>query len=379
MFSEKKILLYEPYYDRSGHFKKYYHLYFDRIKKSGLTPLGIIGKYSSDTTSNDTYIFKLNDRSKFTRIFSNFFGYRKLKLAHTRSESKLIHLLDFEILTLATFLLFNYQKLRKTKIVLSLHSTNYFNSSNNLFINLYSIFAKFAYKLLDKLFDVLIVTNGSIITNNFTKFVELKRTRIVTSSWGSDIKPSLHLKKKKNSFLFLGIIRRDKNPDYLIREMAKINKNFSLTIAGHLSGYTEEEFRNIISKSNIPEYKVNLQPGFLSSATYLNLLETHQYIILPYKPFNQSSSGPLIDAIQTQTLPIVSNFGERGYIVNKNKIGFGFDFQKNHLSEIIREILLNPESEKINSYTKNIKKIGPSYTWDFVLDTLITKDKIYED
>lgn len=386
---DSSIILYQPYYNSTGHFKDFFHLYDDYLIQNGQKIYGVIGTFSGKTDGlNEERIkaFKSYSGHRFKRIIVNYAGFRQVKnLLHLR-KVKAIHFLDYEILSLSSYLMSHRKTFQKAKIVLTQHSVNNLTARTyaNPLLKGYHKLARKAFQFLDQNFDLTIVTNGEWITRSLRNFYRSDNTRFVTSTWGAH--PPVGFKDKTqapfNSFLYLGIIRKDKNLEYLLGQFAKIQSSYKLTIAGKPLDYTEKEIRDLVESSGIPEKQVELNLGYIDYEKYLNYLASNQYLVLPYNSSNKSNSGPLIQAIQYECIPIVSNYGERGRIVESNECGYTFKFEaENALSHLIDEIILNSKDKQkanLQIYQNKLREIKPNFQWENILHQQIQVKQIYD-
>lgn len=375
----EKILLFQPYYDLKGHFKTFFDVHIHHLSKNDIECFYVLGREIEIKKKDQVNQYKYNSSNKILRILSSYNGFKKVRKISRDNNIPVIHFLDFEIVILCFFLMMNGSFFSNKKLVFTLHSVNYLQKgSNGLFRSLYRKLIIYSYRYLDLKFKLDIVTNGETLTDCFNSEVGLKRNRIVTSSWGTEeINPRISLdNKKKNSFLFLGIIRRDKNIEYLLDEFSKVTKDFTLTIAGTPSGYDNDVLVELINDSGIPKDQIETHLTFLDEQDYENLLARNKYIVLPYKKENKSSSGPLIQALQFNVIPIASDYGERAEIIRKSNMGYTFQFDKNiGLGEIVNQILGGTIDEE--EVLKNIKTYKDIFLWKNIIERLIHQFDVY--
>lgn len=373
-----KVLLYEPYYDRKGHFKEYLNVFRENLVSNGINVYELVGisKYKPNDTFN---YFKYYNFNKITRLLSNLLGIRKLKMISNKNSINVIQFLDVEIMILFISVFFNRRFYKNKRIIITQHSANFFvNPKDNFVLYLYRKVTKVAFQYLEKNIDLKVITNGKYIAEQLVKFYSLNKKTVIESWWGAK-KNNLLTKqfKENNTFLFFGIIRKDKNIEFLLGSFSKIKGNYKLIIAGYPQDYSKEEIKNLIQKYKIKKENIEFHLKFLKESEIKDILSKSKYIIIPYKKDNVSNSGPLIMGLQFNCIPIVSDYGERGYIVEKYKLGYSFKFTSNctKLTQILHKCLLDNElhNEKIN----NILKSKDIFTWDNIIKKLIFNDKIY--
>jgi len=378
----KKIILFQPYYDLEGHFKSLLEIYRNTLTNIGFNCYCVLGRSRKNKSIDSDTVYKSIQKNKLLRILSSYLGLRKVGKVAQNNNIGTIHLLDFEIVILGMFLRFNKNLFSEKKIVLTLHSVNYLRGDHSFLKKLYKHLIIWSYQYLDKNFNADIITNGETLTSYFQSQIRFKNTRIITSSWGArkvNISQQRKLiERKKNSFLFLGIIRRDKNLEYLLDQFSTIDNDFTLTIAGMPFEYDIKTLTSLVENSGINSDRIKTYFEFIDNTQYQNLLLSHQYLVLPYSSENKSSSGPLIQALQYELIPIVSNYGERGSIVKKNGIGYTFEFETSSksLTEIVESISSN-NSEDYDFYLDRIRHVKQDFQWENIIKKLIYDSKIY--
>ena len=375
-----KVLFFQPFYDLKGHFKPFLKTHERILTSSGFDCFHVIGRDSKQKIEDTSSEYYYNGSNKIIRLLSTYRGLKKIKEVCRKQNIEIIHFLDFEIIVLCFFMFLNQRFFSKKKLILTLHSVNYIQKDvTGIHNTIYRKLIIYCYRYLDSAFTVDIVTNGDTLTDTFNSQVGLKHSRVITSNWGTEEANStvdLH-QKKQDSFLFLGIIRRDKNIEYLLEQFSNIQSDYILTIAGMPFGYEKKELNKLIKYSGIPDKKLKTHLDFLDDQDYESLLSSHKYIVLPYKETNKSNSGPLIQALQYNIIPIVSDYGERAQIVNKFSLGYTFKFHHGaNLSSIIQHILKDEDSQE-QIYLDNIIAKKDSYLWKNILEKLIQYHKIY--
>ncbi len=375
----KKVLLFQPYYDLKGHFKDFTEVFKHHLTENNIHCFEILGRESEIKGRLPVNQYLYNGKNKAMRILSTYTGLKKVKEVSKRNKVDNIHFLDFEIVILSFFLRLNQSFFSDKKLVFTLHSINYLQKNGTgLFRKFYRKQIIYSYRYIDSKFSFDIVTNGKTLTDCFNSEVGLKRNRVITSSWGTKkVSADINLStKKKNSFLFLGIIRRDKNIEYLLNEFSKVSEDFTLTIAGVPSGYDRNVLTALINESGIPENRIETHLRFLDEKDYENLLAENKYIVLPYKKENRSSSGPLIQALQYNVIPIASDYGERAEIIRKSNLGYTFKFDNAiGLGEIVNQILDGDTNEE--KIFKNIETYKNTFLWENIIEKLIHQFDVY--
>lgn len=153
-------------------------------------------------------------------------------------------------------------------------------------------------------------------------------------------------------FLFFGGIFSYKQLDLLIQSCEELYQtgytHFSLTIAGNGSFW--EHCKTLIKHPEI----FNCQIHFIPNNEIPNLMNSHHFLILPYKDATQS--GPLMNAYQYHLPVVVSNIQGLTEYVTNNKTGFVIEenTQQSLVRTLIKCIDLNDKQYK--DLVENLKK-----------------------
>jgi glycosyltransferase involved in cell wall biosynthesis len=369
------IIIYQPYYSRIGHFKSFFDNLFSYLSRNIYCDIwGYIGvnERININTKIKQHIYK--SKNKYIQILLTFFGLNKVYTISNKNNLQFIQILDYEIVTLSLVTLLNYFRIKNKHLILHQHSINSYK--NKSFPGrVYSFLSKCSFKVLSRLFNVTFLTNGERISDYLIKHVT-KSTSVHTGGWGSDYEPC-NLKPRRNSFLFIGILRKDKNLEYLINSINKLDFGINVTIAGYPQDYCFETLNTTV---NSLDNHHNIQTFFkyLDVAEMRELYAEHEFLMIPYGKENQSNSGPLIDGLMFSCIPIVSNYGERGHIISTNNIGITFQFEEDHslTNAIVKACdLKDSEREKMRDM---IFQFAETVNWDYIFNSYINTFKVYE-
>lgn len=380
MTDERPILLYQPYCDQIGHFKEFHAIWREYLLTQDYVVLSVLG--TTEIPPDETTVtFSNTSTSRTRQILRTLHGLR-LAFRHARRvRARAIYIQDFEITTfmLARWL-FGY-RLPVQRICLHQHAGNFHPSpGDSRFFKLYRSITRRLYTVLLGDPRVRIIANGSHIAQALRSYTHHGNdASVLDSNWGTQVQSlGVESVKRPNSFLFAGIIRSDKNLDYLLREFAQLPAGKAhLHIAGIPFDYTADEIRVKISQSAIPAENITFEPSFFTAQEWADRFRASEFIIIPYRASNQSSSGPLIDALQFGCIPIVSDYGERGYITRTYDLGLRFDFEQTPLREILG-LVCSPEFDP-TPYRERIRSVKSQFTWSFILHDLTHQKKIFHD
>lgn len=370
-----RVLLYQPYYSDPGHFRDFFRLYFDHLAERGSACHGILGVNDEMAASEprSATLFKRSFPQRRLRMLDNITGLRKLLQAAKASNQEVdaIQLLDVEIILLTIFVFFNRRYFKKKRVVVNLHSINHLSGNNKgVLRTMYAALVKRGYRYLERTLSLRVVTNGAFLTEFMVTHGFLKDQTVITSAWGSpdlqkELAPEL---KEDHTFLFLGMIRKDKNPEYLLDQFSKVDGACKLIIAGMPRDYTRQQMQQMIEYSGIDRDKLELYLDYLSTDRMYELYNRARYLVLPYTKSNVSSSGPLVTALQFNCIPIASDYGQRAQIIRQYQCGhlFGLD-EEDALSRLVEELL----QQNRNPLTSEIKEAKRNHQWGHIISRLV--------
>ncbi len=376
-----KILLYQPYYHFPGHFRSLFGTFHAELIKLGYSCVGLIGILRTDPIVKSSHItsFKCLFKNRTLRILNNVIGLSRLQKIIRTESVQAVHFLDIEILLLYLFVRLGILKLNSLRVVITQHSINRIRSDHtSLTHRIYRRLIHHSYNYLDRNLDLIVLTNGKNISAELVANGYLSEKKVITTWWGSSYNSvSNNLQEKRpNSFLLYGILRKDKNLDFLLENFSKVNRPYILHIAGYPRDYSRNQIDLLIEKYKIPQECISWELGYLSDSRITELLATSQYILLPYSSDNLSNSGPMMDAIQFGCIPIVSGYGERLEFIQRFDLGYIFFYEKKpSLCDILNQCLAN--SDQSTYYQELINQKKKQFTWATIITKLVRREKIY--
>lgn len=373
----RKILLYQPYMDEIGHFAFFFELWRDHLTASGFEVTGLVGFAKEPDTAPDTDYFVNPVKGRFTRILGTVKG---LSRAFRLAEERRIHVLyiqDFEIITLSIAMWMNRRRAAGRRIVLHQHAGNFeVQASESRLLHLYRRLTRFLFRRLLRMPEVRIIANGVSIAEGLARYTGVGAPTVIASTWGTQ--PGAPIAPKEaNTFLFAGILRSDKNLELALASLSNhLDADWKLIIAGRPFDYSADRIHAMIRDAGIPDDRVETHLRFIPDAEWATFFSRAEYVLIPYKALNQSNSGPLIDALQYDCIPIVSDFGERGDLVKRFGIGYAFDFERRPLAELLRGLLAEGHSNA--EVVKAIRSVKEDFTWPKILRDLTGKHRIFD-
>lgn len=343
--------------------------------------IGLIGILRNEPSLHkpDITSFKCHFKNRTLRILNNISGLTRLNKIVKDETVEAVHFLDIEILLLYIFVRCHLLGLKGIRVVITQHSVNRIRTDRkSLFHRFYRALIHHAYNYLEKNLDLLVLTNGLHITSELTTKGFLAEKSVITAWWGSKYDSSLYAtqKKKTNSFLVYGILRKDKNLDFLFHNFSKLSHPYTLHIAGYPRDYSREQLESLIAKYQIPADQIVLELDYLPEERVAALLSTSQYILLPYSSDNLSNSGPMIDAIQFDCIPIASGYGERLEFIRKFGLGLLFYYDSSPTLFDVLEKCQN-DDHPVREISSLIKERKRQFTWANIISDLINQKKIY--
>jgi glycosyltransferase involved in cell wall biosynthesis len=384
----RPILLYQPYCDQIGHFKDFHAIWRKYLESQQIPVISVLG--TTEIARNDsTVVFANTSENRILQILRTIRGLRLAFKHARRTRARAIYIQDFEIATFTLARGFFGRKLSAERICLHQHAGN-FNTSpaDSLVTRLYRNLTRWMYISLLRDPRVRIIANGSNIAHELRVYTRnVNDAGVIDSNWGTNVGGAENrspdngtqagpIIKKPNTFLFAGIIRKDKNLEYLLSEFAQLPAGSAhLLIAGKPFDYTPSEIELLIQQAGIPAENVRFLPSFFTPDEWADMFRAAEFIVIPYRAANQSSSGPLIDALQFNCIPIVSDYGERGYITRSYNLGLCFDFERRPLRDVLKQVTSDDFDR--TEYQQRIASLKSQFTWSYILHDLTHQKAIF--
>jgi len=323
--------------------------------------------------NNDSYI-KSNKNISIKRIITYFNPFSWIKTSFL-VKTKIVHAQWWSLpLAPIYIIIFSILKLRKKKIILTVHNVSFHESI---------IFDKFLTKMVFPFVDIFIAHSKENI-KKLEKSFGIRRDKIIIVPMGvhSMYSDSIISKKKAKRFLnlpinkkillFFGNIREYKGIDDLIKAFSVVNKKIKdsmLLIAGE-PWIKWNKYQNLIKKYKL-ENKIRIHLHYIPKSEVNFFFSASDLVVLPYKFFDaQSGIGNIALAFNKPI--VVTNVGGLSELV-RDKRAIAKPNNYKNLSEVIMRIL--EDKKLIKSLSEDSKKLSRIYSWDRIAKKTI---KIYE-
>lgn len=298
--------------------------------------------------------------------FKSYLYYRKILRSNSIKKGSLVYIMDYDVFPLP--FLVNGLFHKGGSIFLWIHSAK-FKSKDKLYF-LYKKVFKIFFKYLVQSKIEKVVVNGEYIKMILQTELNLPDNLIQIIQYPSAIKykplskkvarDKLGLDDNEKVVLFFGMLRKDKNIEFLIEQLAKCNNVPKLLIVGSEASVTRYEIQYWIKHYNLENYFLDL--NYISEQKMALYYSASDLLILTYELESGSQSGPLSLAREFLLPALVSDVGEIGYYVRENKIGY-----------VANPLKLNSFSDKIDEYfdqyhqnsdlKDNLIKAKFNYSW----------------
>lgn len=156
----------------------------------------------------------------------------------------------------------------------------------------------------------------------------------------NEIREQLAMPHDRIVLSVLGGTRYDKGLDILLESFKYVNENVKnkvlLNIVGKEETYTKEFINNKIKEYNI---NTRIELGFVEDDDFCKNVLISDFVVLPYREIFTGNSGPMTEAIVNNIPVIGPDYGNLGYLIKKNNLGFVFEVeQPDALAAVINEI-----------------------------------------
>jgi glycosyltransferase involved in cell wall biosynthesis len=213
------------------------------------------------------------------------------------------------------------------------------------------------------------ITNGASITEGLIR-QGVADNLIHTSRWGTSLTPRIEESNRpaRDSFLMLGIWRQEKNIPLVLQSLQLVTQPITLTIAGYPRDFDKSYLQSKINELGIEHHDIRIIDQYLDEQYYTSLLDEHQYLLLPYASHHASSSGPLIDGMMRNCIPIIAPGGERARLVQDQQVGLQLNgIRPEQIAEQINQCC-NMADAPIDLLLEQISKVRMLYRWEYIID-----------
>ena len=358
----QNLIVVQQYLSWKGHYKQY----FENLHDSKYQYL-----YASDKLENyKNAVWIKSDfdaeqpltiKSKIKgRFFDSFNAFKYLSSA----AFDVIHLIEFEPLT---YLLFASRFKKTPRLLITIHSSSKLHFSN--WIN--SKLSGFQRGLLNRALKKAIKTGAHIVTHyechkeSIIEVIgETYRERVTVINYPAPKPESDQIKTLKNPgsphFLIYGQIREDKGIyEFLSGESTQ---KLNITIAGKI---VDRKILEFSERKNL-----TIIDKFLSDKEISDLVDNHDYMLLPYPIEYTNGAGTFKDSL-AKAMPVVCSripiFEE---IIGKHNVGVTF----NTVDEI-EDLVKNITKDRYKTLSQNCLNYAFTYNWEYMRDSYFN---IYE-
>jgi len=165
-------------------------------------------------------------------------------------------------------------------------------------------------------------------------------------------------------FLFLGILRKDKGIECLIKAVRYVKScDLRLVIAGAAKEYSEEYLAGLVEREGVRD-KVVLVPRYIKEEEMPVYYGACDAVVFPYPASYTGGSGPLMKGACTYRRPVVAtDVSEMGRLVREHNIGVvTASDDPEALAEGMREFTAIGD-EGIELMRRNVETMAVSNSW----------------
>jgi ribosomal protein L30E len=359
----RNLVVVQQYLSWNGHYKQY----FENLMDSRYCYL-----YASNKIQNyenaEWIKSEFNAEKPLTikaKIKGRFLDSFKIYKYLSSANFKVIHLIEFEPLT---YLLFADRFKRKPHLLITIHSSDKLYFSNWL-SNKLSILQRW---LLDSALKKAVNAGSYIVTHyechkeSIVNVVgENFRNKVIVINYPAP-KPEknqvkVYNNKNEPKYLIYGQIREDKGIyEFLKNESTKC---LNITIAGKVVDQRIFEFAD--------RDKLTIVDKFLSDQEISNLVDTHDFMLLPYPLEYTNGAGTFKDSLSKAMPVICSNISIFQEIISLHHVGLIFK----HPDEIAKMTKLITESD-YKLLSQNCLTYAYQYDWVYMRKAYF---KLYND
>ncbi|HAS6104888.1 TPA: glycosyltransferase [Vibrio vulnificus] len=361
-----RVILSSLTYLCKGHSKSYIDSFFYNAKKNREY---ILFSYGKPENHNDFPVIsfdaepdvlnyssnqRLSSERKIIKRFIKSFRFY-LEMKRVVKHDDFIYFMDYEYISfLICVLLF-----RKHRKLIWIHAPN-------LGAGFYKLYKGFFFKLIKHFSGekTSFVVNGEKAKMDLLNI--LGNVDVTTLQYPCDVELEPECKDEakvrlgfegKTVFSCIGMVRKDKNYDVLMRIFSNsrfCNSNDAvLLIAGSLSGVEKEYVEGLAKRYNVRN--VDFRFGYLTLSQMNSYFSATDIYLMAYGNNGSSQSGPLSMCRHYLVPAIVFDGGEIGYYVNKYKVGLASTDEKNFTE--------NLDNMKVEEFLDNLMSAKSELSW----------------
>lgn len=369
--NDAPIVLFQPYYDRPGHFRSFTDRIQHELEALDRDVYVARGrKVGADRSEARILEYNYRSDSKLMQIGMSIWGLHRLsQWLGEFDRAPVLYLLDIEFVSLTWYLKRFPTLLTKVRdLVVHVHNLpDTAQESNGFLDQLRQTKIVPALQYLDQKVGATFLSNGIIMSREL-KQMGVTAENVHPSSWGSELSPKKEISKQKNTFLMLGIWREEKNIPMVLKAFASVSEPCKLTIAGYPRDLDRSTLESLIEHLTLEQHEIQLIDEYLDQNHYSKLLDDHQFLLLPYATAAKSSSGPLLDGMMRNCIPIITDGGERARIVREEQIGYvlpsvSAEALAGQISEVLQSSQQNSNSDKLN----RIHTLRNTFKWPVII------------
>ena len=294
--------------------------------------------------------------------------YKQILSSQHIQQGELVYIMDYDVFPL-TSLIRGLKRKKISNIFLWIHSAKF--QSKDLLYTLYKSLFKFIFNRIIFTSIKGIVVNGNYIKEQITKNLEIEPEKIHVIQYPSEIpfkmldkykaRTRLGLDINANIILFFGMLRKDKNIEFTIRSVSKVNSKPKLIIAGSEASVTKLDIEYWIDKHRLANYILDID--YISEEKMALYYSCSDLLMLTYELESGSQSGPLSLAREFELPALVTNTGEIGKYVVENNVGFAADLNKEGDFTNKMNIFFDKKFNQNESLEESLKYAKNKYSW----------------
>lgn len=263
---------------------------------------------------------------------------RAIKLS-VHEPFDVIHLLAFENISTALFLLWNdwIQQTKLPPLVVQVYPVDFslLKHRGDILWGLYKMVSAFALRFLLHRYCKALTVQGEwhaaalekpLASHRASKLHVVIIRPMATIPENTIPKPvarqHIRVAYQGPLFLFFGMLRAEKGIELLIEAVARADTDYKVLIAGAPFDWTADELRERIDRSRCAG-RILVDVRYIPEAEVASYFFAADAVVMPYRGRNYAGGyGPMILACAYGAPLIVSDLGEMGLLVRDRRLGF---------------------------------------------------------